>query len=111
MTRVRELHHQLRRRREALGLRQKDMTLRVGMSRQQYQHLEAGGNPRLETLELVAKGLNMTLMLVPQEKRQAVRALLEQTEPANGEGDNQPKGPARQPALSDDPWQDVLKDE
>ncbi len=46
---------QLKKRRLKLGLKQNDMMLRVGISRQQYQHLESKGNPRLDTLELIAK--------------------------------------------------------
>ncbi|WP_249976322.1 helix-turn-helix domain-containing protein [Vreelandella olivaria] len=67
---------QIKKRRIALGFKQSDMQMRVGMSRQQYQRLEASGNPRLNTLELVAKGLNSEIMLIPQEKREAVLALL-----------------------------------
>lgn len=47
------------------------------MSRQQYNRLELKGNPRLETMELLAKGLNSELMLIPQEKIITVRAILE----------------------------------
>lgn len=52
------------------------MELRVGMSRQQYQRLESKGNPRLDTLELVAKGLKMEVMLIPQEKLRDVKDFL-----------------------------------
>ena len=68
---------QIKSRRKKLGLKQKDMVLRVGMSRQQYQRLESRGNPRLDTLELIAKGLRMEVLLVPQEKLRAVRDILE----------------------------------
>lgn len=57
-------------------LKQHDMMLRVGISRQQYQRLESKGNPRLETLELIAKGLKSELLLIPQEKLDAVLAIL-----------------------------------
>lgn len=71
---------QIKQRRLTLGLKQNDMMLRVGVSRQQYQRLESKGNPRLDTLELIAKGLNSELMLIPKEKLGAVMALLEQDE-------------------------------
>jgi len=71
------IHDQLKKRRKGLGLKQEDMELTVGMARQQYQRLEAKGNPRLATLELVAKGLKMELVLIPQEKLRAVRDLLD----------------------------------
>ena len=68
------LLEQIKKRRIALKLKQHDMMLRVGISRQQYQRLETKGNPRLDTLELVAKGLKSELLLIPQEKLNAVLA-------------------------------------
>ena len=105
------IHQQLKHRRKALGLKQEDMELRVGMARQQYQRLESKGNPRLETLELVAKGLQMELMLIPQEKQREVRDLLEgrSSKPL---GDTvSAAGAATKKSLSDDPWQELLEDE
>ncbi|MFT5133536.1 MAG: transcriptional regulator with XRE-family HTH domain [Gammaproteobacteria bacterium] len=99
------LYEQLKQRRKALGLRQKDMLLRVGMSRQQYQRLEAGGNSRIDTLELVAKGLDMTLMLIPQEKLRAVRLILDSEESSESGG----KDEAKPTPLTDDPWQGMLE--
>jgi len=46
------------------------------MKQQRYQRIEAGGNPRLETLELVVDGLEAELVLVPKDKLQVVKALL-----------------------------------
>ena len=98
------LLEQFKQRRKALGLKQHDMMLRAGMSRQQYQQLESRGNPRLDTLELIAKGLNSELLLIPQEKLQAVRALLaSETTAAHTPGAGR--------SLADDPWQDVLGDD
>ncbi|NOX92465.1 MAG: helix-turn-helix transcriptional regulator [Gammaproteobacteria bacterium] len=62
---------QLKARRLRPGLQQKDLKLRIGMNQQQYQRVEAGGNPRLETLELVAEGLEADLMLIPKDKIRA----------------------------------------
>lgn len=67
----------LKERRIALGLKQHDMMMRVGISRQQYQRLESKGNPRLDTLELIATGLKSKVVLVPHEKLDAVMAILE----------------------------------
>lgn len=67
---------QLKQRRSALGLKQQDMMRRIGVSRQQYQRLESKGNPRLDTLELIAQGLNSQLALIPLEKLNAVQAIL-----------------------------------
>ena len=43
---------------------------------QQYQKLESQGNPRLETLEIIAAGLNAQLMLIPDDKVHLIRQLL-----------------------------------
>ena len=69
---MKPLLDQCKNRRIKLGLKQHDMLLRVGISRQQYQRLESRGNPRLDTLELIAKGLNGEILLIPQEKLPAV---------------------------------------
>lgn len=99
---------QFKQRRIALGLKQHDMMMRVGISRQQYQRLESKGNPRLETLSLVAKGLNSELMLIPQEKLAVVKAVLA------GEYSNMAESqPAQieEESLADNPWKGMFKDE
>ncbi len=82
--------------------------MRIGMSRQQYQRLESKGNPQLDTLELIAKGLNCELMLIPKDKQQAVHDILEGrvSESALAEGivDQVRR-------LSDDPLQNLLEDD
>lgn len=85
------------------------MMLRVGMSRQQYQRLESKGNPRLDTLELVAKGLKSELLLIPQEKLNAVLAILAD----NSMGSTEPSKSAKEKnkPLTDDPWQGLLGDD
>jgi transcriptional regulator with XRE-family HTH domain len=90
------------------GLKQHDMMMRVGMSRQQYQHLESRGNPRLDTLELIALGLKSELVLVPREKLEAVMAVLEgktTDQSPHNSGTSEPEKP-----LSDDPWRGLLED-
>lgn len=101
------IHEQLKARRKALGLKQEDMMLKAGMARQQYQRLEAGGNPRLDTLELVAKGLKMEVVLIPQEKLQAVRNLLNSATTTQASAD----GEIPSPSAPDNPWQGLLEDE
>ena len=95
---------QIKKRRLQLGLKQQDMHMRVGLSRQQYQRIESQGNPRLDTLTLVAQGLNSELMLIPKEKREAVMQLLlePQDGPSQPELDNQ--------NLVENPWQGLLDD-
>lgn len=110
---------QLKKRRITLGLKQHDMMLRVGMSRQQYQRLESQGNPRLDTLELIAKGLGSELMLIPQEKLNAVKALLaeESTQMKDPSSDGSAQIGAEtshgaeeeERSLADDPWKDLLE--
>ena len=101
------IYEQLKSRRKELGLKQKDMMLRVGMVRQQYQRLETKGNPRLDTLELVAKGLKMELMLIPQEKIRLVRNILEGKIPTDLETTVTLEGTVPK-AASDDPWKGLL---
>ncbi|HEC26296.1 MAG TPA: XRE family transcriptional regulator [Gammaproteobacteria bacterium] len=110
---MKSLLQQLKERRLALGLKQKDMMLRIGVSRQQYQQLESKGNPRLNTLELIAKGLNSELMLIPTEKRNIVEAILKDDGSKHGEfsstqlkneGDNR----IEENTLANDPWKDIL---
>lgn len=106
---MKPLLKQLRKRRLQLGLKQHDMLLRVGISRQQYQRLESKGNPRLDTLELVAKGLKSEILLIPQEKLSAVKAVLEgKTLDIPTAKESRTKEDRR---LSDDPWQDLLGDD
>jgi transcriptional regulator with XRE-family HTH domain len=93
------IHDQLRERRRQLGLQQSDMRLRAGIGRQQYHRLESGGNPSLKTLELAAAGLNMSLLLVPNERLREIRELL--ARPPVG---HEPHSP---PAI-EDPWKDLL---
>ena len=73
---MQSLLKQIKKRRLELSFRQHDMMMRIGMSRQQYQRLESKGNPRLDTLELVSKGLKSKLLLIPQEKLNAVLDVL-----------------------------------
>ncbi|GHE21791.1 helix-turn-helix domain-containing protein [Halomonas urumqiensis] len=92
------LHDQFRQRRHGLNLTQQDIASRTGMVRQQYQRLEGGGNPRLDSLELAADGLNAKLMLIPIEKWHAVQALL------RGEADEAT-------GFDVDPWKGLLGDD
>ncbi len=101
-----QLLTQIKKRRKALALKQHDMLLRVGMSRQQYQRLESKGNPRLDTLELIAKGLNSKLLLVPQEKLNAVMAILASEDAATQDH----VFPSSDEEM-DNPWQGLLGDD
>jgi transcriptional regulator with XRE-family HTH domain len=102
---------QLKRRRIDQNLKQKDMMLRVGMSRQQYHRLEAKGNPTLDTLELIAKGLNSELMLIPKEKLSAVQSILEHGTSEPGIKPARRSQDEENSSLSADPWQGLLEDD
>lgn len=104
---MRSLLKQIKERRLELALKQHDMMLRIGISRQQYQRLESKGNPRLDTLALIARGLKSELLLIPQEKLNAVLAVLAEDAP------NKQQHPIKEQKkpLSDDPWQGLLGDD
>lgn len=105
-----KIRDQIKSRRKELGLKQKDMMLRVGMSRQQYQRLESRGNPRLDTLKLLAKGLRMEVLLIPQEKLRMVRDILEgRTDTASGVKFDSDFA-VKEPLASDDPWKGLLEE-
>lgn len=89
---------QIRRRRLQLSLKQNDMYMRAGISRQQYHRIEKKGNPRLETLELIAIGLNAELKLIPKEHLEEVNKLLVTATPHTDE----------LISLVDDPWKGLL---
>ena len=97
------LHDQIKKRRKELSFNQEELANLIGMARQQYQRLESKGNPRLDTLELIAKGLKMELMLIPKDKVRAVKNIL----------DNAPSPsslPQEQVRHENNPWKDLLKD-
>ncbi|WP_369922366.1 helix-turn-helix transcriptional regulator [Marinomonas polaris] len=104
------LLQQIKNRRLALKLKQNDMLMRIGISRQQYQRLEAKGNPRLDTLELIAQGLNSDVMLIPKEKLNAVLAVLESDGNNTSLPHKQSDHSDEQKKLSDDPWKGLLED-
>jgi len=104
------LLEQLKNRRIALGLKQNDMMLRVGISRQQYQRLESKGNPRLNTLELIAKGLKSELLFIPQEKLSAVKTVLAGDDAPSPATTNKDKKQIEENTLANDPWKNLLGD-
>lgn len=95
------LHDQLKQRRKVLGLQQGDMKLRIGMNQQQYQRVEANGNPRLDTLQQIAAGLEAELVLVPKAQLGAVLALLDTDSPA-------PPSVSSTARPDLDPWAEIL---
>lgn len=111
------LLEQLKQRRLALGLTQSDMFMRIGVSRQQYQRLESKGNPRLDTLELVAQGLAGEVLFIPAEKLDAVKAVLNQADIEHGQNYSHLSvqsphtvNETTKEILADNPWQGLLRD-
>lgn len=108
---MKSILQQIKQRREALGFKQSDMLLRIGISRQQYQRLEAKGNPRLDTLELIAKGLNSEVLLIPKEKLNAVLAILNTDDAKVSAASDKQQLIDQEKDYSIDPWQGLLGDE
>lgn len=103
---MKSILNQLKKRRLELGVKQSDMYLRTGISRQQYNRLEAQGNPRMETLELIAKGLEAELVLIPRENYDAVMNLINSTRL----GDSNSLFTSHENYEIDDPWAGLLDD-
>ncbi|PHS26228.1 MAG: transcriptional regulator [Methylophaga sp.] len=97
------LHEQIKKRRVELGFKQEDMALHIGMARQQYQRLESKGNPRLDMLELIAKGLKMELMLIPKDKLRAVKDILDNTRARSSHTQEEAEH-------EHDPWKNLLEE-
>lgn len=58
--------------RKASGLTQAELAERAGVNRMTVGRLEAGLDPRLSTLQELARTLGLELMLVPRELRPAI---------------------------------------
>ena len=69
-----ELSDALREQRKHLALNQKDMRMKIGMSQQQYQRIEAGADLRVSTLMRVLEGMDLEMVLLSAEQgERAVR--------------------------------------
>lgn len=82
MKKLDELAGLLKQRRQALALNQHDMLMKIGMSQQQYQRIEAGGDVRLSTLLRVLEGMDLELHLVPRERTSQPDNVVERDTPA-----------------------------
>ncbi|WP_165856291.1 helix-turn-helix domain-containing protein [Marinobacter sp. JSM 1782161] len=70
-----ELTDILQARRKQLGLSQKDMRMRIGMSQQQYQKIESGSDVRLSTLLRILEGMGLELAIRPPGQESASRSV------------------------------------
>ena len=85
--------------------------MRIDISRQQYQQLEAKGNPRLDTLKLLAQGLNSELMLIPKEKMSVILTVLENNEGNLPTEHLLPNENQQKITVSEDLWKGLLEGE
>lgn len=85
--------------RKAAGLSQAELAHRAGLSRMAVQKVESGAtDPRLSTLQVMARALGMELMLVPAD----IRPELEQFVQSGGRALAQPPGVEAPPSIIDD---------
>ncbi|WP_148861396.1 helix-turn-helix domain-containing protein [Marinobacter fonticola] len=75
MKAVAEISEVLQAQRKKLGLSQKDMLMRIGMSQQQYQKIESGSDMRLSTLLRILEGMNLELAILTREQAQGIDAV------------------------------------
>lgn len=104
MRTLNELPTLLKQRRRQLGLSQQDMRMRTGMTQQQYQKIEAGADPRLSTLLRILEGMELELMLVPRQRVQEIKELLDSTI------SNCHRPSEREPESLNNDWDDILRD-
>jgi transcriptional regulator with XRE-family HTH domain len=97
---------QIRQRRLALGLKIQEMPLRAGLTRQQYGKIEAGGNPRLNTLDQIAEGLDSTLLLIPKSQLADVQRILNGEAQADGRADSATQAQSVSEG-TENPWGDL----
>lgn len=103
---------QIRKHRLSLGVKIQEMPLLAGLTRQQYGKIEAGGNPRLNTLDQIAEGLDAVLVLVPKSRLQAVEEVLAGDTPLNAAHpfNNTRAAQGKADLVNDDdesPWRDL----
>lgn len=89
----------LRRTRRAHGMTQADLAEKAGLSRMAVQKVESGAtDPRISTLQVMARAMGMELMLVPT----AIRQDLEQFVQSGGRVLGQPPGVGAPASVVDD---------
>ncbi len=80
--------NELARARKASGLTQAQLALRSGVNRMTVGRIEAGFDPRLSTIQELARAMGMDLMLVPRELRPDVERFVQ----SGGKLVSQPSG-------------------
>ena len=102
-----ELSSELEKRRRALGLNQSDMLMKIGMSQQQYQRVEAGHDIRVSTLLRVLEGMGLEFLLAPRER---VRHLENMLRPGEHDYDIMPADADWQDEVKESLWSSMLKE-
>ena len=107
---MQKLLNQLKARRKELAYTQGDMYQRTGISRQQYQRIESKGNPRLDTLQAIAFGLEGDVVFVPKDKLPHIQELLKLSDAEFQEKLNEERVLREERAsyTSESPWKGVL---
>ena len=90
-----------------MGLKQSDMLMKIGMSQQQYQRVEAGHDVRVSTLLRVLEGLGLELLLTPREQVRHLENLLRTGE---HDYDLKPAGADWQDEVKESSWSSMLKE-
>ena len=101
-----ELSSGVGKRRRELGLKQSDMLMKIGMSQQQYQRVEAGHDIRVSTLLRVLEGMGLELLIAPRER---VRHLENLLRPGEHDYDLKPGDPDWQDEVRESSWSSMLK--
>ena len=102
-----ELSSGIEKRRRELGLNQSDMLMKIGMSQQQYQRVEAGHDIRVSTLLRILEGMELELLIVPRDQVRRLESLLR---PDEHDYDLKPAGPDWQDKFTESSWSSMLKD-
>jgi len=100
-----ELSGSIEQRRRDLGLKQSDMLMKIGMSQQQYQRVEAGHDIRVSTLLLVLEGMGLELLIAPRER---VRQMEDMLSSGGYEHDIIPADAEWQDEIRESAWSSLL---
>ncbi len=107
MKNLTELSDKLRKQRKSLSMNQKDMLMKIGMSQQQYQRIEAGGDLRVSTLMRILEGVGLELMLAPSDRVGQMQRVLKVSDQWD---DNQRGGEYRGSIADRRSWDSLLSD-
>ncbi len=102
-----EVSDELRKQRKSLSMNQKDMLMKIGMSQQQYQRIEAGGDLRVSTLMRILEGMGLELVLAQSDRVGKMERVLEVSDKWN---DNQRRDEYNGGLADRKSWDSLLDD-